>query len=113
MIVPNLALLESLDQTVLMSAIVTMAQPATQWMESASANQVFRATGVKIIARKVTLERIATNHANVNLRTTSVTPLGDVFASLDMKGITAQLPYLAFMCTHTQSHPMKMLATQE
>ena len=95
----NLAQLESLDQTVLMSVTVTMVkithccsinltifvqEPlATQWMENASAILAMQATGAKTIALKDTLEKDVTNLVNVNLKIVSVILHVAVFVNRD------------------------------
>lgn len=104
----NLAQLESLDPTVLMSVTVTMEPLATQWMESASASLATQATGAKTIALKDTLEKDVTNLVNVNLRIISVILHVAVFVNRDTEATTVQLPSLAWQCI--QSHPTQMLA---
>lgn len=99
----NLAQLESLDQTVLMSVTVTMEPLATQWMENASAILAMQATGAKTIALKDTLEKDVTNLVNVNLKIISVILHVAVCVNRDTEATTVQLQSLAWQ--YIQSHP--------
>jgi len=108
---PNLAQLESLDQTVLMSVTVTMGPLVTEWTESASASQAMQGTGARTTALKDILEKIATQLVSVNLRTISATQHVGASVNQDTEAITVPLPSPAWLCT--QSHPLKMLVTRD
>lgn len=100
-----------MDQTALTSVIATMEQPVTAWMESVSVRQATQGTGVKTTAQKDIMERIATNLASVNLKTTFAIQHSAVFVNPDTEVTTVQLLSLAWLCT--PSHPSRVMDIPE